>query len=109
MIELPDKERYKSMEKIYLDNAATTKIEPEVLDAMRPYLEAEYANPSSAYEFAGKTHVKVEEARTLIANFLGAKSKEIFFTSGGSESDNWAIKGIADSLSKRVITLLQQK
>lgn len=89
------------MEKIYLDNAATTKIEPEVLDAMRPYLEAEYANPSSAYEFAGKTHVKVEEARTLIANFLGAKSKEIFFTSGGSESDNWAIKGIADSLSKK--------
>lgn len=88
-------------ERIYLDNAATTKIEPEVLDAMRPYLEAEYANPSSAYEFAGKTHVKVEEARTLIANFLGAKSKEIFFTSGGSESDNWAIKGIADSLSKK--------
>lgn len=86
---------------IYLDNAATTKIDPLALEAMRPYLEEEYANPSSSYRFSGRTHGKVEEQRELIANFLGAKPKEIFFTSGGSESDNWAIKGIADSLSKK--------
>lgn len=87
------------MEKlIYLDNAATTKIDHEVFETMRPYLEEEYANPSSAYGFAGNISKKVDEARESIATFLGAKNKEIFFTSGGSESDNWAIKGIADSL-----------
>jgi len=95
------------MEQIYLDNAATTKIDPEVIEAMKPYLLDEYANPSSAYRFAGKTHDRVEDARRTIAAFIGAKSSEVFFTSGGSEADNWAIKGVADSLSskgKHIIT-----
>jgi len=95
------------MEQIYLDNAATTKIDSTVLEEMKPYLLEEYANPSSAYSFAGKIHVRVDEARNTIAAFLGAKSSEIFFTSGGSESDNWAIKGVADALSskgKHIIT-----
>ena len=82
---------------IYMDNAATTKVAPEVLDAMLPYLREEYGNPSSAYKFSGKIAEKVSEARNTIGKVIGAKEKEIFFTSGGSESDNWAIKGIADA------------
>ena len=82
---------------IYMDNAATTKVAPEVLDAMLPYLREEYGNPSSAYKFSGKIAEKVSEARNAIGKVIGAKEKEIFFTSGGSESDNWAIKGIADA------------
>ena len=95
------------MERIYLDNAATTKVNEQVFDAMKPYLLAEYANPSSTYTFAGEIHGKVEDARRTIADFLGAKEREIFFTSGGSEADNWAIKGVADALSskgKHIIT-----
>ncbi len=83
---------------IYLDNAATTKVAPEVFDAMLPYFCEQYGNPSSAYSFSGQIAKKVSEARVLIAGTIGADEKEIFFTSGGSESDNWAIKGIADSL-----------
>ena len=86
---------------IYLDNAATTAVAPEVLEAMKPYFCEEYGNPSSAYEFSGKIAAKVEEARKIIAESIGAKSKEIFFTSGGSESDNWAIKGVADALKEK--------
>ena len=86
---------------IYLDNAATTAVAPEVLEAMKPYFCEEYGNPSSAYEFSGKIAAKVEEARKTIAESIGAKSKEIFFTSGGSESDNWAIKGVADALKEK--------
>ncbi len=92
---------------IYLDNAATTKVDHEVFEAMKPFFEEEYGNPSSAYTFAGKTAGKVEEAREQVAKFLGASPTEIFFTGGGSESDNWAIKGIADSQSakgKHIIT-----
>lgn len=89
------------MRRIYLDNAATTKIDHEVFETMRPYLEEEYANPSSTYRFAGGIHAKVDDARDIIAQFIGAKSSEIFFTSGGSESDNWAIKGVVDSLSEK--------
>lgn len=89
------------MSLIYLDNAATTAIDKEVLAAMRPYLEEEYANPSGAYRFAGITHDRVEEARAEIAATIGAEPREIFFTSGGSESDNWAIKGVADSLRSK--------
>ena len=95
------------MDNIYLDNAATTKIDVEVFDAMKPYLMEEYANPSSTYRFAGHTAAKVEDVRRTIADFIGAKSKEVFFTSGGSEADNWAIKGVADALSnkgKHIIT-----
>lgn len=95
------------MSLIYLDNAATTRIDTQVLEAMKPYLLEEYANPSSTYRFAGKTHARVYEAREIIAHFIGAQAKEIFFTSGGSESDNWAIKGVADAMSskgKHIIT-----
>ena len=95
------------MENIYLDNAATTKIDSEVIEAMKPYLLAEYANPSSTYTFAGQIHGKVDDARKTIADFIKAKESEIYFTSGGSESDNWAIKGVADALSakgKHIIT-----
>ena len=87
------------MEKlIYLDNAATTAVRPEVLEAMRPYYESQYGNPSSAYTFAGQIAAEVEKARETIAAFLNASPKEIFFTGGGSESDNWALKGITDAL-----------
>lgn len=88
-------------DRIYLDNAATTKINHEVFEAMKPYFEEEYANASSTYRFAGAVHAKIEDARNQIAEFLGAKSSEIYFTSGGSESDNWAIKGVADSLREK--------
>lgn len=92
---------------IYLDNAATTRVRPEVFEAMRPYLEEQYGNPSSAYAFAGRTAQRVDESRQTIAAFLGAKPQEIYFTGGGSESDNWTLKGIADayaSKGKHIIT-----
>ena len=93
---------------IYLDNAATTKVRPEVFEAMRPYLEEQYGNPSSAYAFAGRIAQKVDESRQTIAAFLGAKPKEIYFTGGGSESDNWTLKGIAEmyaSKGRHIITI----
>ena len=83
---------------IYMDNAATTRVLPEVLEAMKPYFTEEYFNPASAYKVSGETANKVEEARAVIAGAIGADPKEIFFTAGGSESDNWAIKGVADAL-----------
>ena len=83
------------MNLIYLDNNATTKVAPEVLDAMLPYFKEEYANPSSIYEFAKKANHAVKEARGVIKNFLNAESeKEIIFTSCGSESANTAIRGV---------------
>lgn len=92
---------------IYLDNAATTPIKPEVLEAMQPYLKELYANASSIYSFAGKSKKAVDDARETIASFLNAKPREIFFTGGGSESDNWALKSIAHELrnkGKHIIT-----
>lgn len=86
---------------IYMDNAATTKVAPEVFDAMLPFFCEEYGNPSSAYAFSGKIAQKVAEARASIAESIGATEKEIFFTGGGSESDNWAIKGVADALKDK--------
>ncbi|MDO5141022.1 MAG: aminotransferase class V-fold PLP-dependent enzyme, partial [Eubacteriales bacterium] len=86
---------------IYLDNAATTKVRPEVFEAMRPYLEEQYGNPSSAYAFAGRIAQKVDESRQTIAAFLGAKPQEIYFTGGGSESDNWTLKGIAEMYASK--------
>ena len=86
---------------IYMDNAATTRVHPEVLQYMLPYFCEEYSNPSSAYKFAGEAAGKVEEAKKVIAGAIGAKEKEIYFTSGGSESDNWAIKGVADALKSK--------
>lgn len=82
---------------IYLDNAATTKIDHEVYEAMKPYFEEQYGNPSSIYSFAGKSKKALDEARETVASFLGAKPAEIYFTGGGSESDNWALKATAEA------------
>ncbi len=92
---------------IYLDNAATTQLFPEVLEGMKPYLTEYYGNPSSIYRFAQKSTQAVEQAREEIAEIIGAKPSEIYFTAGGSESNNWAIKGIAEaykSKGKHIIT-----
>ena len=86
---------------IYLDNAATTAVKPEVFEAMKPYFTEYYANPSSVYRFAGTCKNAVEDAREQIADLIDAKSQEIYFTAGGSESDNWAIKGIAEAYKEK--------
>lgn len=79
---------------IYLDNAATTKVRKEVLDEMLPYFSEYFTNPSSIYSPSRMVSKKVEEARSVIASTIGASKDEIYFTSGGSESDNWSIKKI---------------
>ncbi|RPI16395.1 MAG: cysteine desulfurase [Ignavibacteriae bacterium] len=83
------------MENIYLDNAATTKIDERVLDAMLPYLKDSYGNPSSVHSAGRQVKVMLEDARDLIAEFIGARSSEIYFTSGGTEANNFALKGLA--------------
>ena len=80
---------------IYLDNAATTATEPAVFEAMKPYFEEYYGNAASIYRFAGKSTMAIDRARQTVADFLGAKPGEIYFTGGGSESDNWALKATA--------------
>ncbi len=82
---------------IYLDNAATTKTAPEVLEAMLPYFTECYGNPSSVYSFASKNKDEITKQREVIAEALGAKGNEIYFTAGGSESDNWALKATAEA------------
>lgn len=82
---------------IYLDNAATTAVYPEVLESMKPYFTEYYGNPSSIYGFAAKSKKAIEDSRSTIAGFLGAKPNEIYFTGGGSESDNWALKAVAEA------------
>lgn len=92
---------------IYLDNNATTRIAPEVFDAMKPFLTGFYGNPSSAYGFGRKNRLAIEESRENIASLLGArKTSEIIFTSGGTESDNWAVLGTlkAHPDKKHIIT-----
>lgn len=84
--------------KIYADNAATTKLSQEVLKDMMPYLTEVYGNPSSSYSIGSEAKKAVELARLDIAKLINANAKEIYFTSGGSESDNWAIKGVARAL-----------
>lgn len=86
---------------IYLDNAATTKTAPEVVEAMLPYFTEFYGNPSSIYEFAGKSKAAITKSRETIAKALGAKPEEIYFTAGGSESDNWALKATAEAYEKK--------
>lgn len=84
------------MEKtIYMDNAATTRVKKEVLDEMLPYFSEEYGNPSSVYSLGSRNRIAVEEAREKVSKAIGASKSEIYFTGGGSEADNWAIKGIA--------------
>ena len=82
---------------IYLDNAATTKVAPEVVEAMLPYFTENYGNPSSVYGFAAKNKEAITKQREIIANALGASKEEIYFTAGGSESDNWALKATAEA------------
>lgn len=86
---------------IYLDNAATTKTEPEVVDAMLPYFTENFGNPSSVYGFAAKNKEAITKKREAIANALGAKTNEIYFTAGGSESDNWALKATAEAYAEK--------
>ena len=86
---------------IYLDNAATTPVHPGVLKAMLPYLEEQYGNPSGIYEFAEKSKEAVDRVREIIAASINAKPGEIYFTSGGTESDNWALAGMAEALGKK--------
>ncbi|WP_165044600.1 cysteine desulfurase NifS [Adlercreutzia sp. ZJ138] len=83
------------MRTIYLDNAATTRVRDDVLAAMLPFFTEEYGNPSSIYQLGQNASDAVADARETIAHAIGAKPKQVFFTSGGSESDNWAIKGTA--------------
>ncbi|MDA8188153.1 MAG: cysteine desulfurase NifS [Dehalococcoidales bacterium] len=86
---------------IYLDHAATTPVHPKVLEAMLPYFSEKFGNPSSIYSIARETRAGLDHARDTVAEILGAKANEIIFTSGGSESDNLAIKGVALSQRKR--------
>lgn len=85
------------MNKIYFDHAATTPMKQEVIDAMMPYFTENFGNPSSVYHIAQINKKAIDEAREMIAKHLGANTNEIFFTSGGTEADNWAIKGIAEA------------
>ena len=86
---------------IYLDNAATTKTAPEVVDAMLPYFTEKFGNPSSVYSFASGNKEVISVQRDVIAGVLGAKSNEIYFTAGGSESDNWALKAAAEAYADK--------
>ena len=90
---------------IYADNAATTKLDLVAYDAMKPYLLDNYANASQLYSFARQSRKALEEARAVIANCIHARPQEIFFTSGGTEGDNWAIKGTAFSNSEHLATI----
>lgn len=93
------------MKKIYFDNAATTPLAPEVLEAMLPYLKEDFGNPSSIHSFGTKPKVAIEKARKTIAELLNVTPSEIFFTSGGTEADNTAIIQSVLSLNiKRIIT-----
>ncbi len=92
---------------IYLDNAATTRMAPEVVEAMLPYFTEYYGNASTVYRFGEKSREAVTEARDKIASAIGARTEEIYFTAGGSESDNWAIKATAEAYGnkgKHIIT-----
>lgn len=89
------------MERIYLDNAATTRVRPEVAAEMMPILTEVYGNASSVHSFGREAKKALEKARSQVAAAIGAKKEEIYFTAGGSESDNWAIKGLAHALRKK--------
>lgn len=93
--------------RIYLDNAATTSVLPEVFESMRPFFTENYANASAVYTFGQEARQAMDSARAVIAKTLNARPSEIYFTAGGSESDNWALKAVAEKLSdkgKHIIT-----
>lgn len=89
------------MKLIYLDNAATTKMAPEVVEAMMPYLTEEYGNPSAIYSIGAKNKEVISKQREIIADMIGAKANEIYFTAGGSEADNWALKATFEAYGKK--------
>ena len=92
---------------IYLDHAATTKVDPKVLQEMLPYFTENFGNPSAFYSIARDAKNVVEESREIIAKALGADAAEIYFTAGGTESDNWALISTAEayaSKGKHIIT-----
>ena len=86
---------------VYVDNAATTPVSKPVLDAMLPFYTEYYGNPSSIYSVGREAKAPLEDARKKVAACLGAEAREIYFTSGGSESDNWAIKGVAHLMARK--------
>lgn len=87
--------------RIYLDNAATTPVRKEVLETMIPYFNVEFGNASSVYSYGRTARIAIEKAKTLVANVINGNDNEIFFTSGGTESDNWAILGVAKAYIKK--------
>jgi len=90
---------------VYADNAATTKLDIDAFEAMKPFLLEEYGNPSQPYAFSRIPKKAIKESREIIAECIGASPEEIFFTSGGTESDNWAIKGVGLSGEKKPIII----
>ena len=94
---------------IYLDNAATTQMTGAVEEAMRPYMRENFGNASTIYEYGEEARAALEHARTQIAESIFAKPSEIYFTSGGSESDNWAVKGIAGALKEKGCHIITSK
>ena len=89
------------MKNVYMDYSATTPVKKEVLDAMLPYFSEHFGNPSSLYSIAQESKEALEKARGQVASLIGAKAKEVFFTAGGSEADNWALEGVADALKDK--------
>jgi len=93
---------FAAMKNIYLDNAATTQLDERVLETMLPYMKEKFGNPSSVHSFGRETKVMLEDARDVFAEFIDARPSEIYFTSGGTESNNFALKGLAfNGLGKR--------
>ncbi len=94
------------MDRIYFDNAATTPVAPEVLEAMLPYFTRIYGNASSVHRFGQEAHAALDAARAKVAGALGAKDQEIYFTSGGTEADNLALRGVlkASKRGKHIIS-----
>ena len=94
------------MERIYLDNAATTRVRPEVAEAVLPAMMETYGNASSVHSFGREAKKAMEKARAQVAAAIGAKKEEIYFTAGGSEADNWAIKGAAHALRRKGLHII---